>query len=99
MGHEPALVDAVAMKSSAELVIHAAGGHGTQCLHCHFQSGCLAGSDVAAKQKLDQHRLRKLWCAAETGIHGVEVALESGSGFVQQRGRELAAGEWHRGAV
>src|ERR1700674_94844 len=54
---------------------------------------------MVTQEHLDQHRLRKLGCAAEAAVDRVDVARESRGRLVKQRRCELADRERHRGAV
>ena len=54
---------------------------------------------MVTQENLDKHRLRKLGCAAEARMRGVEVAGEPRSGLVQQGRGELADGQRYRGTV
>ena len=93
--YQPPLVDAVAVEASAKLVVDAAGRHRAQRLQGHLQRGRLPGAHVVTQENLDEHRLRKFGCAAESRVRCVECAGDLRGGFVQQRRGEFADRQWH----
>jgi len=84
VGNEPALVDTVAVKTATQLVVDATGGHRAQRVGRHLERGRLAGPDMIAQQKLEQHRLRKFGCAAEAAVGGIIIAGQSRVRLVEQ---------------
>ena len=92
MRDEPALVHRITMKAAAELIVHAAVGHGTQGVERHVEGFFAVGPDVVAQQEIEHHRAGELGRFAETAVIGVKSAaevLEGGieNGFVRQAGR------------
>ena len=87
------------MKSTAELVVHAASRHRLQSLLGHGQHRRVAGSPMAAQQEIDQHRLRKLGCTAEPTVGRIMVTGQSRVGLVQQRGRQRPGCQRNRGPL
>ena len=64
MRRQPVIVHRIAMESAAELVVHAAAGHGLQRLGDHLQRQGVIRGAVIAQQELEDHGLGELRRAA-----------------------------------
>jgi hypothetical protein len=80
MGHEPLLIDRVAVEPAAELVIDPARGHLLQGVFDHFERATVACAPVAAQQKHQGHRSREFRSASETAVPPVVGREEVGEG-------------------
>jgi hypothetical protein len=77
MGHEPTLVDSVAVEAPADLVADAAASHPAQRVRRHLQRQLVLRPVVAAEEPLDGLRLRELGSASPAAMFPV-VATEQG---------------------
>ena len=75
VGHEPLRVGRVARKPAADLVVHAASGHGVQRLADHVQRVGLVETAMDTHQKREPGGRRKLRRRAESAERSVEVGF------------------------
>ncbi len=90
--HQPLLVDAIAVESAAELVVHAALGHGAQGLLQHAHALLVAGALGVAQQELEGHGLGKLGGAAKAAVVRLELVCQRTEGVVEQLVAQRASG-------
>ena len=74
MRHYPALVYGIAVKSTGQLVVHAAVRHALQRGDKHVPQVLVAGSYILIDEKIQHAGMRKLRRLPEPSVAGVEHA-------------------------
>ncbi len=92
VGDDPARVHGVAREPAADLVVHAAAGHGAQGLEAHAPL-------AARQQELDRRGGRELGRAAEAAVLGVVHPAQAVHRGVQHAGVERVGGRLERRAA
>ena len=87
MRHAPGAVHRVAMKAAADVIAHAAQGHGPQGLRHHVARAGFPGARVLAQQEQQLARPRELRRVAKAAAAGIEGSLE----LLQRGGQGLGA--------
>ena len=86
VGDEPGLVHGVAVEASAELVVHAAGGHPVESRAHHVERVVAPG----AEQELEVRGRGELRGAPEAAVGGVELRAKRGHGVRRSAPRSAA---------
>ena len=74
--HEPVFIHRIAMKSAAQLIVHAAFFHRDQRVDDHVESFVVAGALPVAQQEIVHGRPREFGRAAEPAQLRIEGAAE-----------------------
>src|SRR5208337_2277340 len=74
--NDPALVDAVAMKASRELIVNAAARHLFERRDEGFAGRLVVGAHGHLEQQIKRSRMRKLGLRAEASVAGIELAYD-----------------------
>src|ERR1700686_397369 len=72
MGHEPALIHGIAMKTASELIVHSAARHFFQGRLRHSKQMFFLGLLISLEYKLNCGSVRKLWRLAKTTVANVK---------------------------
>ena len=90
MGNFPALVHAIAIETTAQMIVEAAARHAPQGVAHHVQGLIVPCGGPVTQQAFQDVGLRKLGRAAETAVALVEGPAQLLAGEVQRDGGQLA---------
>src|SRR4029079_19633950 len=77
VGHKPAIIGGIAMKSAADLIIESTVSHLVQGECCHVQCLRITGSLVVPKKERDRHAGGEFRCRAKSSLTAVESRTQS----------------------
>ena len=89
--NNPALVDAVAMKASRELIVDAAARHFFERREEGFAGGLVVAAHGHLEQQVERRRMRKLGLRTEASVARIELADDRSRNFLNQSQRKTAA--------
>src|ERR1700686_298269 len=72
------------MESAAELIVHAAGRHGSQSVERHLERFVAVRARVVTKQEIERRGPGKLRCVAEAAVGRVERAPKNLEGGIER---------------